>query len=57
MFIAEFHQRQEERPKMKRIAFFQNDLGVGGIQKSLVNLLCNLDYSRFEVDLYLSRPD
>lgn len=42
---------------MKRIAFFQNDLGVGGIQKSLVNLLCNLDYSRFEVDLYLSRRD
>lgn len=39
---------------MKRIAFFQNDLGVGGIQKSLVNLLKNLDYDRVEVDLYLS---
>ena len=39
---------------MKRIAFFQNDLGVGGIQKSIVNLLRNLDYSRFAVDLYLS---
>ena len=39
---------------MKRIAFFQNDLGVGGIQKSIVNLLRNLDYSRFQVDLYLS---
>ncbi len=39
---------------MKRIAFFQNDLGVGGIQKSIVNLLRNLDYSRFQADLYLS---
>ena len=39
---------------MKRIAFFQSDLGVGGIQKSIVNLLRNLDYSRFQVDLYLS---
>ena len=39
---------------MIRLAIFQNDLGVGGIQKSLVNLLRNLDYSRFDVDLYLS---
>ena len=39
---------------MKRIAFFQSDLGVGGIQKSIVNLLRNLDYDRFQVDLYLS---
>jgi glycosyltransferase involved in cell wall biosynthesis len=39
---------------VKRIAFFQSDLGVGGIQKSIVNLLRNLDYSRFAVDLYLS---
>jgi len=39
---------------MKRIAIFQSDLGVGGIQKSIVNLLKNIDYDRFEVDLYLS---
>ena len=39
---------------MKRIAFFQSDLGVGGIQKSIVNLLRNLDYSRYQVDLYLT---
>lgn len=39
---------------MKKIAIFQNDLGVGGIQKSLVNLLRNLDYSQLDVDLYLS---
>ena len=39
---------------MKRIAVFQSELDVGGIQKSLVNLLCALDYERVSVDLYLS---
>lgn len=29
------------------------DMGVGGIQKSLLNLLKNLDYSDLSVDLYL----
>lgn len=38
---------------MKRVAIFQNDLSVGGIQKSLINLLRNIDYDRFYVDLYL----
>ncbi len=38
----------------KRIAFFQNDLGVGGIQKSVVNLMRNMDYDRFDVWLFLS---
>lgn len=38
---------------MKRVAVFQNDLNVGGIQKSLINLLRNIDYTRFLVDLYL----
>ena len=38
----------------KKIAFFQNDLDVGGIQKSVVNLMRNMDYSRFEVHLFLS---
>ncbi len=37
----------------KRIAFFQNELTVGGIQKSLINLLSNFDYDKFDVDLYL----
>ena len=41
----------------KKIAVFQYDLGVGGIQKSLVNLLNNLDYGRYEVDLYLSESE
>ena len=39
---------------MKRIAIFQSDLNVGGIQKSIVNLLKNIDYDRFQVDLFLS---
>ena len=37
----------------KRIAFFQEDLGPGGIQKSLFNLLQNLDYSRVDAELFL----
>lgn len=39
---------------MKRIAFFQDNLDVGGIQKSIVNLLRNFDYVNYQVDLYLS---
>ena len=42
---------------MKKIAVFQNDMGVGGIQKSLTNLLRNIDYDRLEVDLYLSQKN
>ena len=39
---------------MKRIAFFQDNLDVGGIQKSIMNLLRNFDYDNYQVDLYLS---
>ncbi|MDO4982360.1 MAG: glycosyltransferase [Eubacteriales bacterium] len=42
---------------MKKIAIFQNELGMGGIQKSLINLLRALDYSKVSVDLYLSQKD
>lgn len=42
---------------MKKIAIFQSELGVGGIQKSLVNLLRALDYDRVQVDLYLSSDE
>ena len=38
---------------MKRIAIFQKDLGIGGIQRSLVNMLTNMDLSSYEVDLFL----
>lgn len=42
---------------MRKIAIFSNDLSVGGIQKSLVNLLLNLDYSKYKVDLYLLKDN
>lgn len=38
---------------MKRIAIFQRDFRVGGIQKALINILENLDYSRYTVDVYV----
>ncbi len=38
---------------MKRIAIFQRDFRVGGIQKALVNILESLDYSRYAVDVYV----
>lgn len=37
----------------KKIAIFQPDLTIGGIQKSLINLLNNLDKNKYEVDLYM----
>lgn len=40
---------------MKNIAIFCDNLNVGGIQKSLINLLCNFDFQKenTNVDLYL----
>lgn len=38
---------------MKNIAIFTDNLRVGGIQKSIVNLLNNIDYNKVCVDLYL----
>ena len=38
---------------MKKIAIFQCDLRVGGIQKALVNILSEIDYTKCAVDLYL----
>ena len=38
---------------MKQIAIFQSDLRVGGIQKALINILREIDYTRCHVDLYL----
>lgn len=42
----------EGTPK-KRIAIFQSDLHVGGIQKSLVNLMSQEMMDNYEVDVYL----
>lgn len=38
---------------MKKIAIFQDNLGLGGIQRSLINLLNNIDCTKYHIDLYL----
>lgn len=38
---------------MKKVAIFQSDLRVGGIQKALINILNMIDYSKYCVDVYL----
>lgn len=38
---------------MKKIAIFTDNLNVGGIQKSLVNMLNMIDYKKFIIDVYL----
>lgn len=37
----------------KKIAIFQTDLEIGGIEKSLINLLNKIDYDKYDIDLYL----
>lgn len=39
--------------KKKKILFTAYNLGMGGVEKSLVNLLNNLDYNKYDVTLYL----
>ena len=38
---------------MKEIAIFQTDFQVGGVQRSLVNILNKIDYGKCHVDLYI----
>ena len=38
---------------MKKIAIFCDNLNIGGIQKSLINLLNNFKSNQCEIDLYL----
>lgn len=37
----------------KKIIFVMESLGIGGAEKSLVTLLSQLDYSKYDVDLFL----
>ncbi|MCI1952659.1 MAG: glycosyltransferase [Clostridiales bacterium] len=37
----------------RKIAIFQSDLNVGGIQKSLINFFHMIDVEHYEIDLYL----
>ncbi len=41
--------------KKKKIFITNSSLEVGGIERSLVNLLKNIDYNQYEVDLFLIR--
>lgn len=38
---------------MKKIAIFQCDFNVGGIQKALLNILGDIDYTQCEVDVFV----
>lgn len=38
---------------MKKIAIFQSDFNVGGIQKALLNILNEIDYAKCAVDVYV----
>ena len=42
---------------MKKVAIFQKDLNIGGIERSLINYLHCIDYSKYEIDLYLFSKD
>ncbi len=42
---------------MKKILFIMNNLNCGGAEKALVSLLQELDFSKYEVDLYLFRHE
>lgn len=42
---------------MKNVAIFTDNLHVGGIQKSIVNLLRNIDHKKYNIDLYLFDRD
>jgi len=43
----------DESYHRKKIAIFQKDLSIGGIQRSLLNLLTYIDLSYYDVDLFL----
>ena len=42
---------------MKKIAIFIDNLGIGGIQKSIVNILNTLEDDKYKIDLYLFSDD
>lgn len=42
---------------MKKIAIVSKKVGIGGVERSLLSMLKNIDYNDFEVDLYLPEID
>lgn len=41
----------------KNIAIFTDNLQVGGIQKSIINILNKMDYNKYKIDLYVFNND
>lgn len=39
---------------MKKILFIQGGMGISGISKSLISMLHNIDYNKYEIDLMLA---
>lgn len=48
--------RRDSRDK-KQIAIVTQSMGMGGVEKALIQMLRHLDYSRCSVDLYLVRKE
>ena len=40
---------------MKKVLITSFDMGIGGVERSLVNMLDNFDYNNYSVDLMLYR--
>ena len=40
-----------------KILFIQGGIGISGISKSLINLLQNINYDKYNVDLFLLNPN
>ena len=38
----------------KNIAIFEPNLNIGGIEKSLINLLKKIDYDKYNIDLIMN---
>ena len=41
----------------KKLLFCSYSLDIGGIENALINLLNNMDYSKYDVDLILERKE
>ena len=40
-----------------KILFIQGGIGISGISKSLINLLQNINYDKYNVDLFQLNPN
>jgi len=53
----EQNKKTEKRNKMKNVIFVMPTISCGGAEKALIELLNNMDYSTYKVDLMLFRKD